>query len=239
MRVLGIETATDICSVALAEDGNVVREIVVSRPRAHAEILFQQIASILEEQEWKAADLGGIAVSIGPGSFTGLRIGLAAAKGIAWAQDIPLAAVPTLGAVALKAVLAGQVQDDETVVAAVDSRKGELYRQIFTVKEGVAEPTGAAQVITPAGVLDELTGYHGVVTGPSLQLRSLIAERGRTGLRVLDGETARCSAGAVARLGTENIKAGEIADRAGLEPLYIQQFEPKLRTRMGNNNALV
>jgi len=232
VRVLGIETATDICSVALAAEGTVVHEIAAGTPRAHAEMLMQQITGILERQGWGMTDLDGLAVSIGPGSFTGLRIGLAAAKGIAWARDIPLVAVPTLDALAFKTVNADLTRQGETLVTAVDSRKGEVYVQMYSLENGVAVPQGSVAISDPEEILSRLRGKQAVVTGPSMQLRSVLVGGGSAGIRVVEGAAASCTAGPVALLGEKRIEAGEAADRAMLEPLYVQQFQPKLRTRM-------
>jgi tRNA threonylcarbamoyladenosine biosynthesis protein TsaB len=135
MRILGIDTATVAASVALVEDGKLIAEEIQSntskssdgRPRRnHAEIVLPLIQSILTRAGVAAADLSGIAVSIGPGSFTGLRIGLATAKGIAYECGLPLVGVSTLHANAARVA-----NFDGMICSLLDARKGETYFALF------------------------------------------------------------------------------------------------------------
>lgn len=125
--ILNIETATKNCSVALAKDG----EVISFRERAetgysHAEKLHVFIEEILAESNLKFSDLNAVAVSQGPGSYTGLRIGVSAAKGLCYASDIPLIAVDTLE------VLASQITIEEgLIVPMIDARRMEVYSAVF------------------------------------------------------------------------------------------------------------
>ncbi|MCF7805782.1 MAG: tRNA (adenosine(37)-N6)-threonylcarbamoyltransferase complex dimerization subunit type 1 TsaB [Candidatus Marinimicrobia bacterium] len=98
MRLLAIETATDVCSVAVADDGRVIGHSTVTLPRKHSELLSTQIRQLLTNLDIHMDDLEGIAVSVGPGSFTGMRIGVSTAKGLVFESDTALYAVPTLAA---------------------------------------------------------------------------------------------------------------------------------------------
>ena len=99
--ILCIETATKSCSVALAKDGHLVAvKEEVSEQYSHSEQLTVFIEQLLQQEGLKVSDLDAIAVSSGPGSYTGLRIGLSTAKGLCYASDVPLIAVSTLGAMA-------------------------------------------------------------------------------------------------------------------------------------------
>ena len=100
MTLLGIETATAVCGVALVRDGEVLAEKAVEERYAHAEKLFGFLDDVLESSGVPLRELHGIAVSIGPGSFTGLRIGLSVAKGLHVATGIPVIPVPTMEALA-------------------------------------------------------------------------------------------------------------------------------------------
>ncbi|MBN2355030.1 tRNA (adenosine(37)-N6)-threonylcarbamoyltransferase complex dimerization subunit type 1 TsaB, partial [candidate division KSB1 bacterium] len=110
MIILGIETATQVCGVALARDGVLLCEYRSNMKNIHARVLTASIEKIWQDAQVEAGQLNGIAVSIGPGSFTGLRIGLSTAKGIAFAVGCPIMAVPTLQALAHQApVTAGTI----------------------------------------------------------------------------------------------------------------------------------
>lgn len=125
--ILNIETSTKNCSVALAKDGEMIvcREIA-EMGYSHAEKLHVFFEEILSEANLKFSDLNAVAVSQGPGSYTGLRIGVSAAKGLCYALDIPLITVDTLE------VLASQIEIEEgVIVPMIDARRMEVYSAIF------------------------------------------------------------------------------------------------------------
>ena len=101
MIVLGIETATAVCAVALVDDDVVRAERRYEIPQAHSEKLMECVDDCLKSAGLALSSIDGIAISIGPGSFTGLRIGLSVAKGLAFATDKPVVGVPTLEALAV------------------------------------------------------------------------------------------------------------------------------------------
>lgn len=98
MCILAIETATDVCSIALVEANRIISECTTYLPRQHSELLTRMITQQLEAARIDAHSINGVAISIGPGSFTGLRIGLSTAKGLIYKQKSPLYAIPTLAA---------------------------------------------------------------------------------------------------------------------------------------------
>lgn len=143
--LLCIETATTNCSVALARDGEVVAlKEDYNKQYSHAERLHLFIKEILEENRFSPEDLDGIAVSKGPGSYTGLRIGVSAAKGLCFSLDLPLVSIPTLTS------LAHQVPKQEGVYVfpLLDARRMEVYTAGFdSDKQEISE--------TQAKILDE------------------------------------------------------------------------------------
>lgn len=138
MRILGIDTAIPTASVALIQDGELLAEEIHTSPTKrsnspgfqplgnHAEVVLPLIEALFEKAQITVQQLSGIAVSIGPGSFTGLRIGLATAKGIAYESGLPLVGISTLHA------NAARVNHFEGIIASLlDARKSELYLAIF------------------------------------------------------------------------------------------------------------
>ncbi|PWA06795.1 tRNA (adenosine(37)-N6)-threonylcarbamoyltransferase complex dimerization subunit type 1 TsaB [Flavobacterium psychrotolerans] len=125
--ILNIETATKNCSIAIAKDGKTLLcKEMAEEGYSHAEKLHVFISEIIKELGLSFKDLSAIAVSQGPGSYTGLRIGVSAAKGLCFALDIPLIAIDTL------AVLASQAQvSDGFIVPMLDARRMEVYSAIF------------------------------------------------------------------------------------------------------------
>jgi tRNA threonylcarbamoyladenosine biosynthesis protein TsaB len=126
-RILSIETSTSICSVAIHEQGELLALAEIMEPGAHAEKLVSLVDAALKQANLRLVDLAAVAVSQGPGSYTGLRIGVSTAKGIAYALDIPLIGINTLQAMAASQQLA----EGEYVVAVLDARRKEVYTQTF------------------------------------------------------------------------------------------------------------
>lgn len=126
-RILSIETSTAMCSVALHERGALLALAEIKEPGAHAEKLLLLVDEVFEKAELSFGDLDAVAVSQGPGSYTGLRIGVSTAKGIAYGLDIPLIGINTLQAMAASQPL----NQGEFVVAVLDARRMEVYTQTF------------------------------------------------------------------------------------------------------------
>ena len=125
MYVLGIETATNVCGVALAYNGKIIDEISRDEQHIHAKFLVPMMQQLLVQQNMQLAELDGIAISIGPGSFTGLRIGLSVAKGLAYAGDVSLIAVSTLKGIAAN-YFRKYPATDKSVVAALEIQLDEF-----------------------------------------------------------------------------------------------------------------
>ena len=226
MNVLGIETATTVCAAALVRGGTVVTESLLDAGRVHAERLMGQIAAVLGPGGVKS--LGGVAVSIGPGSFTGLRIGVSVAKGIAFAGDIPLVGVPTLEALALHAAETDQTPAGTRLLAALDARRDEVYCQLFEVTENGPVPLWDARDMTLGALMEELHGSLARVTGEGAA-KVLAWPGAQATLSILPGGALRCSAGSVARIGEKLLLAGRGDDPSALEPRYIKDFFLKTR----------
>src|SRR5260370_23504534 len=130
MRVLAIDCALDACAAALFDShiGTIVASETRIMVRGHAEALMPLIARVMDEAEVEFRELDRIAVTVGPGSFTGLRVGISAARGIALA-----AAKPAIGLTTLAGLAAPHIADDDTtpVVAAIDARHDHVYMQVF------------------------------------------------------------------------------------------------------------
>ncbi len=126
MRVLAVDTSTMAGGVALLDDDRIVGESLLDVRTTHSERLMVAVDRALGDAGWTAASLDGFAVAVGPGSFTGLRIGLAAVKGLAFALGRPIAAVPTLDAMA-----AGLAWASRPVCPVLEARKGEVFASLY------------------------------------------------------------------------------------------------------------
>src|SRR6058998_2301943 len=126
MRVLAVETSTMSGGAALLDGERVVGEYILDVRITHSERLMVAVDQLLSDAGWSAGDLEGLAVAVGPGSFTGLRVGLSTVKGLALALSIPVAAVPTLDAMAAMLPFAAL-----PVCPVLDARKGEVYASLY------------------------------------------------------------------------------------------------------------
>ena len=214
MKLLALETATEACSVAVLVDGE-LRERFDIAPRRHAELALPWAEALLADAGVAKSQLDAIAVGRGPGAFTGVRLAIALAQGIALALDRPLLPVSTLAALAMRAPGEGDV------LSAIDARMGEIYAATFRREgEGVVA-TGDEVVVAPAAyALPEGGGWQGVGTG-------FAAADGALQVR-LHGRLASVDAAAlphaadVARLGALAFARGEAVAPERIEPAYLR-----------------
>jgi tRNA threonylcarbamoyladenosine biosynthesis protein TsaB len=127
--ILSIETATTICSVALHREGKLVRFSELDQENVHAKHLMLSVEGIFNESGLKPSDLAAVAISSGPGSYTGLRIGVSVAKGLAFAFNIPLIAVDTLEALAYQA--SPLCDSNDIIIPFLDARRMEVYTAVY------------------------------------------------------------------------------------------------------------
>jgi tRNA threonylcarbamoyladenosine biosynthesis protein TsaB len=159
MIVLAMDTSTSACSVALWDGGRVLAHRLRVMARGQSEALMPMVAETLAEAALGFADLGLLAVTVGPGAFTGLRIGLAAARGLALATGLPLAGVSTTRAVA--AAVPAPEREGRAILAAIESRRDEKWLQLF---DAALAPLSDIRALPP-GRAGELATVPVVVAG--------------------------------------------------------------------------
>lgn len=213
MRLLAFETATEACSVAVLCDGQ-VRERFELAPRRHAELALPWAQGLLAEAGLAKSQLDAIAVGRGPGAFTGVRLAIAIAQGIALALDRPLLPVSTLAALALRA-------PGQCIIAAIDARMGEVYAAPFRREGDGLVALGDEAVLAPDRYQPPAgEAWHGVGTGFAAAGGALQARlHGR--LATLDA-AALPHAAAVARLGALMFARGEAIAPERVEPAYLR-----------------
>ncbi len=214
MKLLAFETATEACSVAVLVDGE-VRERFEVAPRRHAELALPWAEDLLAEAGIARAQIDAIAVGRGPGAFTGVRLAIAMAQGIALALDRPVLPVSTLAALAMRA-------PEGRVLAAIDARMSEVYVGTFQRFADGVSATGDEIVIAPTDYRLPGTegGWHGVGTGFDAAegaLRSGLSPR----FAGIDA-TALPRAGDVARLAAAAFARVEGIAPERLEPAYLR-----------------
>lgn len=217
MILLAFETATEACSVALWIDGE-VRERFEVAPRRHAELALPWAEQLLGEAGISKSLLDAIAVSRGPGAFTGVRLGVALAQGIALALDRPVVAVSTLATLAMRAdAMAGG-----HVLAAIDARMGEVYSAAFRIDDSAPVALSAERVSAPdaVGLPEVNVRWSGVGTGFAAEDGAL-KQRLAPQLGVVD-DGALPHAVDLARLAAAAFARGEALAPERLEPAYLR-----------------
>ncbi len=161
MIYLAIDTATESCSAALCVDGKMYSR-QATQARMHAELILPFIDELLEEAQITKADIGGLILGVGPGAFTGVRIAVAVAQGIALALNIKVVAVSNLQTLAFKAYKQLETSETKTILVATDARMKEVYTAHFEVNNNRIRLVGKESVCKPELVsLDSHDAYIG------------------------------------------------------------------------------
>jgi tRNA threonylcarbamoyladenosine biosynthesis protein TsaB len=217
MRVLALDAATEACSVALLADGALISRSIESG-KSNAVKILRMAEEVMAEAQVSLSMLDGIAASIGPGSFTGVRISVAVAQGLAFGADLKVVPVTTLEALALQ-VLEGP---GSRALACLDARMGEVYWGCFAWDAacGVVQ-SGALRVGPPGSVSLDLGGGQYVGVGRGFSAYPVLG--------TLSGVTTDAARSAalpnareIARLGERRLEAGGALDAADLKPLYLR-----------------
>lgn len=222
MTILALETATRTCGVAVMQDDDLLGEAHLHRPRVHSERLTPLVEDLLDHAGVASQNLDAIAVSMGPGSYTGLRIGVSTAKGWALATEAALVGVPTLEAFAAQLTPIAAPGDVGCVL--LDARRDEVYAGAYRLtSKGVAE-----HVPTKALTVDALPEWIGSVEGRLWLLgdgapkgRDALASTGSTQTLVAP-EHLPPSASWVARRGRDRLSTSGPDDVATFEPFYVK-----------------
>ena len=215
MKLLAFDLSTEACSVALHVEGRVIERFEVA-PRRHAELALPWAEALMAEAGIVRSQLDAIALGRGPGAFTGVRLAIALAQGVALALDRPLLPVSTLQALALRAP-----QDAHHILAAIDARMGEVYTARYQRVDGLPQRQDAERVCAPDAVdVPEGARCFGVGTGFSAAEGSLVM---RLGAR-LDGVDAAAlpRASDVLALAVPMLARGEAIAPERVEPAYLR-----------------
>ena len=222
--ILAIESATPFGSVALVDRGAVLREIILPAGRQVSETLLSAVEGLFPPGGPSPREVACVAVSAGPGSFTGLRVGMAAAKGLCFGWGVPVVLVPTLAALASRFPGEGR-----TICPILDARKKEVYVAFFRW-EGGSLARRTPDMALPPGVLPERVPegnvlFCGDAVGPfGAMLRSLLGGRAE----LVAGPGGQPRAGAVGLLAETAFREGAAQDARTAVPRYLRPSEAEL-----------
>lgn len=220
--ILCLETATPTCSVAITDGVATLAHRECKGQNAHSEKITIFIKEVMDEVGIDYSQLNAVAVSKGPGSYTGLRIGVSTAKGVCYAAGLPLMAVDTLHAMAygMRQKLGDQVQSSDLFVPMIDARRMEVYCAVFDANLNRVKDTEA--VVVDEHSFDELLDGHRLwLFGDGApKLHQLFQDNPQ--IQIVDDFTP--SAAFMAALSDDALKAADFVDVAYFEPFYLKDF---------------
>lgn len=234
MKLLGIESSSLVASAAVVTDDELTAEYTVNFKKTHSQTLLPMIDEIVRmvELDWNAVD--AIAVAAGPGSFTGLRIGAATAKGLGLAVKKPLIGVPTVDAMAYNLWGSGGL-----VCPIMDARRGQVYTGLYHMRHGiqVVRPQCAMELSELMRCLEEI-GEPVIFLGDGVAVnRSRIQEELKVACEFAPASHNRQRAASVAALGMEYLRQGMTVDAAEFAPNYLRKSQAE-REREAKNGQM-
>jgi tRNA threonylcarbamoyladenosine biosynthesis protein TsaB len=227
MKLLAVESATLSGGVALLDGDRLLGEITLNIAITYSERLMSAVDRLFADCGLAPADLDGLAVSVGPGSFTGLRVGLATVKALAMALDRPVAPVPTLDALAARLPFA-----DAPVCPILEARKGEVYLSLYRWSGSGMERQWDYLALSPESAAARLEAPV-ILLGDGIAACRPWLDRLGAGARVAPAAQRMPSAAAVAVLGRAALVAGGGVSAEALAPLYLRPSEAELKARRG------
>jgi tRNA threonylcarbamoyladenosine biosynthesis protein TsaB len=218
--ILNIETATSACSVALAREGEIIALQENNEGQSHARVLTTLIANCFSQTEFSLSDLNAVAVSKGPGSYTGLRIGVSTAKGLCYALAIPLISVNTLQSMASVVKTTEKIPETSLLCPMIDARRMEVYTAFFEQDFSFYRET-AAVIIEPESFVDILQNRQVVFFGDGMKkLKQLINHQ----TKALFVELFEPSASGMVLFSEKSYNSNIFESTAYFEPFYLKDF---------------
>lgn len=230
MKILALETSAKAVSAAVSEDGKILASGYQDTGLTHSRTLMPIVEHILKNTDLTVADMDIIAAAVGPGSFTGIRIGVAAAKGLACAAQKPVVGVSTLAAMARNVAFA-----DGLVVCAMDARRQQVYNALFEAKDGRLTRLTEDRAISLADLAEELKAspLPRTIVGDGSQLCFRYMEDAGVPCRLAPPHLVMQNAMSVALAAEEEALAGRLTDAQGLLPVYLRPPQAvRLRERV-------
>ncbi len=220
MLIFGIDTCCNAATAAIADDKKMVAQTVVNMGRTHSQIMMPQIEEMFKTAELDASDIDAFAAAQGPGSFTGVRIGVATAKAMAQAVNKPCIAVSTLEALAYSSKCF-----DGIAAPILDARREQVYNALFDCKKGVMTRMTDDRALPLCDLLEELKAFDKdvIFMGDGVfvfeeEIKAALGSRAFFAPKT----TVMNLGGAVAELGAERFKKGEVITYSELVPSYVR-----------------
>ncbi len=230
MKVLGIDTSTSCGSIGLLIDDRVISEYLLDIPVTHSERLLGAIEHLLREARCPMEELDGWTLSLGPGSFTGLRIGVSTVKGLSYATQRPVAGVSSLD------VLASQISPTPYLICPIlDARKGEVYTAFYRYDEAnLLKRRSAYQALRPEDLVKNIKETV-IFVGDGVKTYGDFLRNSLSSFALFPNPSLHLPHGAaVARLGGELLRKGECLDVNTFTPIYVRPSEAEIKWQERN-----
>ncbi len=225
MKILALETATPAGSIAIVDDAEgLTGEVRVNVRVAHAERLMPSIQWLLEASGLSIKDIDAFALSIGPGSFTGLRIGLSTVKGFSFATGKPVVPVPTIDAFARTMPFCRHI-----ICPMLDARKNEVYAGLYRWVDGQCKKILPETALKPGDLLKKINEPVLFLGEGCILYKALISDTLKSNALFAPPSRMSPSASTIAEIAIEKIRHGITTDPVSLAPLYIRKSEAEIR----------
>lgn len=219
MRILALDTSTAYLAVALCEDDRILAETTLNCDRRHTECLLQTVTQTLESAGIALIQIDALAVSIGPGSFTGLRVGVAACKGLALGANLPLIGVSSLESLARCTAIS-----EGLVCPVLDAKMSEVFAAVFEVSSTQITRRGEERVCTIESFTRTIDGDACFLGDGAILYHDQI-KNSIPGATILGPQFAVPRASAVAAVARDRMRAGCSSDPANVTPLYLRMSQ--------------
>ena len=224
--ILQLETATNMCSVALAAGAEVLAVKEINERNVHASQITLFIDEVMKAADKSYQDLDAVSVSKGPGSYTGLRIGVSTAKGLCFALDIPLIAVDTLESMASGFLLSHSISENTLLCPMIDARRMEVYTAVFNEHLGLVE--GVEAKILDESTFNDYLYEHPMVFFGDGASKSQALYANSVNYRFVEFEN---SATHMSAISLKKLLRGETENLAYFEPFYLKDFIPGIAAK--------
>lgn len=232
MKILSVDTSATAASVALSKEGKLIGETFINTSLTHSQTLIPMVEQLLNNTKTEISDIDAIAVNAGPGSFTGVRIGVAAVKGLAFANNIPCVSVSTLESMAYNFL-----STDCIVCAVMDARCSQVYNALFEIKNGVVTRLCDDRALSLDDLKNELLSVDGriIIAGDGTDITCKYI-----GNEIINAESAPVNlkyqrASSTALVAFEMINNGQTVSAQELMPVYLRlpQAQRELNKKLG------
>ncbi len=226
MKILAVDTATTTCSIAVVDGDTPLSELTLTRDQTHSKHIMEMIDFVLGISGLTVSDIDGFAVTKGPGSFTGLRIGISTVKGLAFASDKPIVGVSTLDALAFQFYLSPYL-----ICPFLDARKGEVYFSRYRSVNGILKNEIKHQVLPPESAVSDIKEPTLFVGNGAIIYRNIIQDQVGKFAHFARMSDNIVKAASVALLSMDRFNKGTTDDISTFIPCYIRKSDAEIKKK--------